>query len=324
MLTLRPTVIFPALFSAACIAIAGVTSVPPASAQELERSVRLTVDNDAFNFWVPPRQRPDDNYTHGARFAWDVSWTPRFANGWICMRAASCGGTVEVGQEIYTPNVDALVPVLGDRPYAGWLYGRAGVRGAHGHVLRSLDLTVGVTGPLSLAGATQRALHSRVPAFRQPLGWPHQLPTELAFAARARQSWRVAPSGPAGRVVDLIPTVGASAGTLRSALGAGVRGRAGARLDHPWLASRPSNVTLYGFAGVRAELVGRDLFLDGTLFRPSVRVRRVPLLGEWEGGVGVRLRRLRLEYRVVTRSREYHRGPRTRTHGSFTLSWTRQ
>ena len=324
MLTVRRIATPPALFSAACIAIAGVTYAPPAAAQQLERSVRLTVDNDAFNFWVPPRQRPDDNYTHGARVAWDVSWTPRFANGWICARDARCGGTLEVGQEIYTPTVDALVPVPGDRPYAGWLYARAEVRGARARTRRSLDLTAGITGPPSLAGATQRTLHKLVPDFRQPLGWTHQLPTEIAFSVRARQSWRIAPSGPAGRVVDLVPTLTASVGTLRTAAGAGVRARGGVRLDHPWLASGPSNVALYGFAGVRGELVARDLFLDGTLFRRSIRVRHVPFLGEWEGGVGVRVRRMRLEYRVVTRSREYHLGPRTRTNGSFALSWTRR
>jgi lipid A 3-O-deacylase len=304
------------------VLIACVAHPSPITAQQLARSVSLAVDNDYFDLWRPPRLRPDDNYTQGARMAWDFSGTPRFAKALACTWHPVCGATLEVGQELYTPNTDAPFPVPGDRPYAGWLYGRVDIRGARSHVTRSLGITAGVTGPLSLGESAQNSFHRLFPAFRRPLGWANQLPTEVAFAIRGAQSWRIVPSGSAGHVVDLVPTMSASVGTLRTAVGVGVRVRVGTRLAHPWLTSELSNIAPYGFIGTRAEAVARDLFLDGTVFHNSVRVEHEVMGAEWERGLGVRVRRLCLEYRAVTRSREYQSGPRSHTYGSLAVSWT--
>ncbi len=298
-------------------------TVPAAcGAQELARSVRTSVDNDYFNFWIPPRERPDDNYTQGMRIAWDTSWTPRFGRRLLCAGGAVCGATLEIGQEIYTPTVDNYWPLPGERSYAGWLYGRVEIRGARSAAVRSLGLTVGVTGAPSLAGTAQNAFHNLAADFRRPLGWDYQLPTEVAFAARAAQSWRVAPSGRAGRYVDLLPAVSATGGTLRTAAAGGIRVRVGAPLAHPWLAVDRSALSVYLFAGTSAEIVARDLFLHGSTFRRSVHVSPEVLLAEWERGVGVRVRRVFLEYRAVTRTREYTTGPRSHTYSSLALAWT--
>jgi hypothetical protein len=300
------------------IIVAWVVPHAALEAQELTRSVRLTVDNDYFNFWLPPLQRPDDNYTQGARIAWDLASTPRFARALLCPSGVACGTTVEIGQEMYTPSADWPAP--GDRPYAGWLYGRVEVRGGRPRMMRRLDITIGLTGPPSLAEAAQTGFH-RLAGFRQPVGWEHQLPTEVGIGIRAAQSWRIAPAGSAGRRVDLVPTVSAAAGTLRTAVAAGARARVGARLPHPWLMSELASVAPYGFVGLEAEAVARDLFLDGTVFRPSVRVTHAGILAKWEWGGGVHFRRFCLEYRAVTRTREYVSGPRSRTFGSVAASW---
>ncbi len=300
------------------IIVAWVVPHVAIEAQELTRTVRLTVDNDFFNFWRPPLQRPDDNYTQGARMAWDLASTPRFARALLCPSGVACGTTVEIGQEIYTPSTDWPAP--GERPYAGWLYGRVEVRGGRPRMMRRLDITVGVTGPPSLAEAAQTSVH-RIAGFRQPVGWEHQLPTEVGIGVRASQSWRITPPGEAGHMVDLVPTVRATAGTVRTAVAVGARARVGPRLPHPWLMSEFADVAPYGFVGIEGEAVARDLFLDGTVFRPSMRVQRAGLLAEWEWGGGLRLRRFCLEYRAVTRTREYASGPRSHTFGSVAASW---
>ena len=303
---------------ALAIIVAWVVPHVAIEAQELTRTLRLTADNDFFNFWLPPRQRPDDNYTQGARIAWDLASTPRFAKALLCPSGVACGTTVEIGQEIYTPGVDWPGP--GARPYAGWLYGRVEVRGGRPRMIRRLDIAIGVTGPPSLAEAAQTGFH-RFAGFRQPVGWENQLPTEVGIGIRAAQSWRFAPSGSARHVVDLVPTVSAAAGTLRTAAGVSARARIGARLPHPWLMSEFASVAPYGFVGVQAEAVARDLFLDGTVFRPSMRVQHAGIVGRWEWGAGVHFRRFCLEYRAITRTREYAAGPRSHTFGSVTASW---
>jgi hypothetical protein len=61
--------------------------------------------------------------------------------------------------------------------------------------------------------------------------------------------------------------------------------------------------------------------LDGTMFQQSVRVKHAGILAEWEWGGGVHVRQFCLEYRAVTRSREYASGPRSHTFGSVAASW---
>ncbi len=299
----------------------GLGHASGAAAQELLRSARLTVDNDFLDFTRPPRQRPDDDYTQGARLRWDFRRAPRFAKRLVCADRPACGATFEIGQEMYTPIYGGPYPVPGDRPYAGWLYVKGELRGAGARDLRVLSLTVGTTGPPSLAGSAQREFHHLIPGFYEPVGWDNQLPTEPGFGVAGARSWRVTAQGPVGRFVDLIPTLSGAAGTLRMSIGAGVRARIGLPLIHPWLASDRPRFAPYAFAGASAEAVGRDLFLDGTAFRDSVRVEHRPAVAEWERGIGVGLDRLGLEYRIVTRSREYAAGLRSHAYGSVLLSW---
>jgi lipid A 3-O-deacylase len=294
-----------------------------AMAQELAKSIRLAADNDYFNFWLPPRERSDDNYTHGMRIEWDIARSPRLIRRFACPSGASCGTTIEVGQEIYTPEIDAPWPIPGERPYAGWLYARVAVRGGRSNTLRSLEGTIGLTGPPSLGESTQNGFHRLIPEFRTPLGWEYQLPSELAFALRASQSWRGRPGHGGGREwVDVIPTLSAGVGTLRTAAAGGVRVRAAAPLRHPWLRSEGARFSPYGFVGVRGEAVARDLFLDGTAFRDSITVTRKALVTEWERGVGVHLARFALEYRAVTRSEEYASARDRHTYSSIVAAWT--
>jgi lipid A 3-O-deacylase len=294
----------------------------PLEAQELARTARLTVDNDYFAFWQPPRQRPDDNYTHGMRIAWDIDRTPAFARKLVCPPGFACGTAIEIGQEIYTPIFDYDVHVDGDRPYAGWLYARVQIRGGASTVLRTAEGTLGITGPPSLAEAVQNGFHRLVPEFRRPEGWARQLPAEPSFAVRASQSWRIAPAS-VERIFDVVPSVSGQAGTLRIAAAAGARARIGLPLSHPWLESDSGGLAPYAFVGLRTEVVARDLFIDGTLFRRSFRAKRTSLRAEWEIGAGLRLRRFSLEYRAVTRTREYDFGamPSRHTHGSVALGW---
>src|SRR4051812_40172793 len=107
----------------------------------------------------------DKHYTQGARleyFSSDNSlpnWLEAFSDvlpaiGYD-MQAQKFG--LGVAQEIYTPeDLTNSVLVLNDRPYAGWLYGRALLQrrgpGPMGTMAReTLRLDLGVIGPESLA-----------------------------------------------------------------------------------------------------------------------------------------------------------------------------
>jgi lipid A 3-O-deacylase len=293
----------------------------PGHGQQLARSSRMTVENDAFDFWLPPDKRPDDNYTHGTRVAWDRVGAPTTLRRVICRQRADCGAVLEVGQEIYTPTKDSNLPLLGERSYAGWLYARGGVVAATATTRRDVAMIVGVTGPASLAENVQDWFHSTNRRLRTPLGWKYQLPTEPDMAVQLAQSWYLTPAGDGSRWVDVVPVTHAIIGTLRTAVGAGGRLRLGVDLDHPWLVDpAPRKVAAFVFAGANGEVVGRDLFIDGDTFRPSLRRNHKPLVGNWERGLGLRLARIGVDYRIVTLSKEYAAAP-IHTYGGITVSW---
>jgi lipid A 3-O-deacylase len=297
-----------------------VVQALPARAQQLVQTARVSVDNDYFDFWIPPQQRPDDNYSQGARLSWDISGVPPRARRLVCRNRSACGMRYEFGQEMYTPSIDSPTPVPGERPYAGWLYGRVAIRSADGTRARSIGLTAGFTGTLSLGEQVQGAYHHAF-GFRRPLGWKDQLSTEAAFALKADQFWRLAPDRLAG-FVDVVPSLGLTIGTLRTSAAAGGRARFGIGMNHPWLASPPSRATIQGFVGAHVEGVARDLFIDGNTFTHSVRVDGKPLRAEWERGLHLGIYRLAVEYAVVTQGREYRTGPYSHTYGTLAVEWT--
>lgn len=129
--------------------------------QELARGVRVTAENDYFNFWLPPGERSDDNYTQGLRVSWEAG-VPLFVRRFVCHDVQACASTIEIGQEIFTPTDDAASPIPGQRPYAGCLYARATALAATEGTRRSLGVTVGVTGVPSLAAQTQEIFHQLV------------------------------------------------------------------------------------------------------------------------------------------------------------------
>lgn len=315
MATLKSTLI------AACVAIVGMHSgAHSVGAQDLLRTTSVTDDNEFFNFWLPIPKRPDNNYTQGARVSTDIQRVPGAGRRLVCGQRRACGVRLEFGQEMYTPTKDSPTPLPGERPYAGWLYGRLAVRTADVRQLRSFGMTLGVTGPPSLGESVQRGFHSLF-GFRRPLGWKYQLATEPAFALIAEHTWRFAP-GYASSFIDFLPSVGATAGTLRTAIGGGGRLRVGTGIVHPWLAADSiRRFAIHGFVATHVEGVARDLFLDGNTFRNSITVDSEPIRGQWERGVHIDLGLLGIEYSATSESRPYRTGPASHTYSTLTAIW---
>ncbi|SEM45938.1 hypothetical protein SAMN05444354_11740 [Stigmatella aurantiaca] len=253
-----------------------------------------------------------------------------------------CG--VSLSQNIYTPS--DITPSEGetpwpnpeDRPYGGWLH--AGVLFQHLAAADSptrssrltLEATVGVTGPASGAEHVQRGVHSALrhlfgpDTARDPIGWEAQLPTEptLHLSALREQPLLWSP------FVDAAWSAGAMLGTVFTNASAGATVRVG------WLA-RPFGLAplmpsirqrlraeqappertweAYLFARGQVRLVARNLFLDGTLFRKSLSVRKTPVVGDTEVGGAVRTRHFQAALSMVFRSQEMAEPPDSRLGG---------
>jgi hypothetical protein len=122
------------------------------------------------------------------------------------------------------------------------------------------------------------------------------------------------------RLIDAIVGAGASLGNVVTQAEAGADLRVGINMSHPWRrARRRGPVEVLGVVGVRGQLIGRSIFLDGNTFHPDRRVTRVPGVGDVHGSAGLRLGPVVLAYAVTQRSREYTTGPRSHTYGSLAL-----
>lgn len=290
---------------------------------------RVRLDNDAYNFWIRPGKRSDEEYTNGVTLAIAALrapfWGRRLGGG-----APGCadGGAprgpclsteLSIAHEMYTPDLDhppfSYPGWRDERPYAALLYVGAEGRRHSARALRTYTLNLGVTGPPALGRFTQSIAHTLAARYTTKAeGWETQVGFEPAVLVGMRQSVLAARWAPGGHgVFDVAPSVGASLGNVRTSADVGARVRVGANLSHPWdpraWRGRPAWEFQVNAAG-RREYVARDFSLDGASFRSGERhVERVASVKEYEVGTAIRLHRLSVGYRAITRSREYTTGP---------------
>ena len=281
------------------------------------RTITLRIDNDAFDFWMLPWNRPDEEYSSGVHITYDGGdapwWSRRFLRqSQPCTTSSrECRmGRAEIGQDLYTPatSKNNPVPAPGSRPNAGWLYVSQTARSLRASRSDELTLTFGVTGRPSLGKFTQTIAHNAAPTFNRPSDWSDQVGFEPGLAARYEQRRRI---GQDDRAIgfDVIPRFALTAGNVSTAAEIGLQTRTGWHLRHPWLPrDGPLEIALTG--GVSARAVARDLFLDGNTFRDGPHVGHEVFVGSGEIGVLIRFRALSLAYRAVNDTRSYAAGPK--------------
>ena len=299
-----------------CLALTMAAPLGAAVAQSAPRTLSVRADNDAFDFWMYPWNRPDFEYTSGVHITYDGGDAPRWSRPFLrgvgtCVdRASSCRvGRLELGQDIYTndASLDAAHKAAA-RPNAGWLYLAQSARSLRVARSDEVTLTLGVTGHPSLGEFTQRLAHNAAPRFNRATDWSRRIDFEPGVIARYEQRRRIMlDSGTFG--FDLLPRVAASLGNVLTAGELGFQTRLGWHLQHPWLpASRASGVAIV--AGAWGQAVARNLFLDGNTFGDGPRVGHEPFVGSGELGIEVRYQRLSLAYRAVSDMRSYPAGPK--------------
>jgi lipid A 3-O-deacylase len=297
-------VIFVTLLSSAFLPLAAAQEAAPVA-------WNVTFENDKWGAGT------DRHYTHGThvtrRSAQTPSWLRRAA---APLRCIACAGPrafeVRFGQEIYTPeNTWSAELVADDRPYAGWSYGEIALQGERPATggrrvgFDELALELGVVGPASLADRTQELLH-REKKVEMPQGWGHQLENEIGAVVSYTRGVRF-PLGRGGNGFgfDAAPYGVAALGTVRSALGGGVRFRSGRNLA----GSQASGWHM--FVDLSTAWVARNLLLDGNSGGASHSVQREPVVTRVAAGLEYRGERFRLNLARERRSAEFvgQRGP---------------
>jgi len=312
---------------------------PPQAEEAAEAQLgtfSLQWENDRFG-------ATDRNYTNGIRLAWisedkDVpDWARDMARTVPIVQAGSItrmGATV--GQSIFTPEELGRTDLIPDqRPYGGWLYGGVSLHSElPGRQFQTFGIDLGVVGPGSMAAETQNLVHRIIDA-QIANGWEHQIRWEPGIVLTYEYRWLSLKTDPDGLVqADLTPHIGGMAGNVFTNASAGAMVRVGDDLEgdfgpprvRPALPgstyfSRPDDgFRWYVFAGAEARFVARNIFLDGNTFRSSHSVDKERLVADFQAGISLTYRDVRLAFTHVWRTPEFKDQDDPDRFGSVSLS----
>ena len=294
----------------------------------------------------------DRHYTTGMRASWvsdskSPSASPQWARDTLNFIYRQVNSQVEgriglsLGQNIFTPeDTSARNLVTGDRPYAGWLYGGISAhaeahRSVAGMTLDTLDtveLDVGIVGPMALGEEVQNGFHDLIGVSRSN-GWDHQLENEPGVMLVAERRWRPQPISLGAVDADIIPHAGGSLGNVMTLANAGATVRLGQDLGvdygpphvRPTLSglaavSGGTRFAWYLFAGAEGRLVARNIFLDGNTFASSHRVDKKPFVADVQTGAAIVFHDIRLAFTHVIRTREFDGQRQADRYGAVSLS----
>lgn len=281
---------------------AGAAAQAPASAPPPQDTVRFfTYENDSFF-------QTDQHYTSGVQLSTKRStdgrgdfgraWTEPLCRWFGCADGLLLTSQTNVGQLIYTPNnITVRAPQPFDRPWAGLLYYEQSYSflSPDQRTLTTLAAQAGVTGRLSLAEPTQKALH-RLTNSTMPEGWDNQIGGSLGVMASAEQRtavdslsaalpsdvrlntaayWRLATGnimtyaagGLAVVVGKDLPVVSPAPPGIGNKFRPPARALPVTSCMAPWLQCT-------AFGSVEARVIGYNVFIDGRMFRDERTIKR--------------------------------------------------
>jgi lipid A 3-O-deacylase len=313
------------------IVAAGIGCVGSASAappQDPQGIYTFQVENDAASTF---KGTSDQYYTSGLRLGY-TSGTIQLP-GFLADIGRTVWGdgvqriSIDISQSLFTPrNTQSAQPILGDRPYAGWLHADLGLIHDTDDARSYIGASLGVVGPSALGKEVQNGFHNVI-GDTPNLGWRNQIKDEPAVELYAEQTYRIPlyhfnAAGLNGIETDVLPSATLGVGTVRDYLQGGFVLRLGQGLDSDfgaarirpgitgtdaYTATRP--FAWYVFAGADGQAIARDVFLDGATFRDNQgpHVTKRPLVGEFEGGLAVMAYGVRLTYTQTWQTEEFRR-----------------
>jgi lipid A 3-O-deacylase len=321
---------------AALVAALSIAAARAASGTE-KGTFGVLFENDWFG-------KADRNYTNGIELTYTTAPqdTPDWlidAAHWLPFFTATGKGDVRtryaLGQTMFTPlDKTQTNPSPTDRPYAGFLFSTFGLAGDSGTHLDQLQFTIGVVGPMALAGETQDWAHGIV-GDPKAKGWHYQLHNEPGLIIQYERSIKlIPPKSILGLIFDAEPHYGVAVGNVYDFANVGAMARLGFNLpdDYGPMRIDPSlpgsnffeptgGVSAYVFAGVDGRAIARNLFLDGNSFEDSRSVKKLNLGYDYDFGAAITFNAMRLSYTYVIRSREFSTQPKVSRFGAVALSF---
>ncbi len=272
----------------------------------------------------------DRDYTTGTHFSWlsaadDVpAWAANLAASIpLLAREGQYRIGYNFGQSIFTPtDTEASALVRNERPYAGWLYGGVALLSEKPNTLDTLELDLGVVGPLAMGEQVQNSFH-RLIGSPESNGWDNQLDNEPGVLLIYERKWRTPDwsiSDANSKLgFDVTPHVGATLGNVFTYAATGIGLRLGQNLPSDFGPPRirpglpgagffdlpAGDIAWYFFASAEGRAVARNIFLDGNTFSDSHSIDKETFVGDFQLGFAFMINSMRITYAQVFRTAEY-------------------
>lgn len=243
-----------------------------------------------------------------------------------------------LGHNLYTPDdIESRAQDPDDRPWAGFLYGSAGMATLTDNHIDELEAMIGLVGPLAMGEELQKFIHNHVTDSPSPKGWSNQLENEPGLLLSWQRRWpRAAVYKSDFFQVSATPHIGATIGNIYTYGNAGITFRiseAGSKWEDTPMRVRPAlpgtgyfepqddGLGWYIFGGIEGRAVARNLFLDGNTFEDSHSVDKFPFTGDANLGLALTYGRTRLSYTLVHRAKEFEGQDRADLFGALSVAY---
>lgn len=245
--------------------------------------------------------------------------------------------SVVINQSIYTP-IDkfALVPEIGDHPYAGYLNLGFALHHRTQNTLETLGVRVGVSGKYAYGKEAQNGIHSLM-GLRLSNGWDTQVGDEIILNLSYELAYRYFFLESEYFDIDVIPSLELAFGNANVFAKLGGMFRAGYNLKTTFL---PQGIAgenwgfssgrvygdglgIYGFVGMYGSYVGHNLFIEGNVFGKSpypISTQLSPFVGSVVGGFSIVSGIMSFTYQVIYTSKEFKAQDGAHGVGSFAFA----
>jgi hypothetical protein len=304
-------------------------------------------ENDLFN-------GTDSNYTNGVKYSMiSPDLSPHAPDGKLPRQVLKLihkipfiGGSTpdyahkaefSIGQNMFTPaDISRFDLIKDDRPYGGWTYFSLSYhrRNISMNIMRFMDtveIQLGMVGPLSFAEETQKFVH-KLRDFQRPNGWAHQLKNEPGLIVAFERKWLFHPVETEKLGYSAITYIGATLGNVHTYANTGIELRLGWNIPRDFGVSliRPAGSTrleineelgLFVFGAVNGRAIARDIFLDGNTFTDSHSIDKNYLVADIAGGLAFNYKKLIITVTQVFRTKEFKRQEDEHSFGAIAVSY---
>lgn len=281
----------------------------------------LNLENDCF---IPDKSlgKGDNDYTHGT-----------------CLEFIDDNHFhYKLSQNMYAPSdLRRKDHIIGDRPYAGIIYGGFGYEFFRGHShfwTHYGEIDAGMIGPAAFAGHTQRFIH-KILNCKDPQGWHNQLHNEFVVNGQWWEKYNYY----IHNSIAIVPRAGVLAGTIEDAIEVGCDLKVGWNLKNDvgnnlmFSASMDDKqksfwhkLTIYAYIGVDERCYLYNHFLEGSFIRSKDRDQHLdvdiqPFVGEIQCGACIQYDKFIVRYYMTVRQHEFEGQKHSPNYAGLVFGW---